>query len=146
MESRTRKSVRAGDFPVSLIMADCNYLKRTNDTLGHEYGDKLLKCIADIIKETIPENYIAMRVGGDEFLILCPHCPAEKASEIVDEMRRLLNERSDETLTLSASFGIHTVESPAEGSEFSFKEAYEMADRAMYIDKQAAHAAGRTVK
>ena len=42
MESRSKRFVRAGDLPVSLIMADCNYLKRTNDTLGHEYGDLLL--------------------------------------------------------------------------------------------------------
>ena len=87
-----------------------------------------------------------MRVGGDEFLILCPKCSAEKAGELVEDIRSMLDEHSDETLTLSASFGIHTVESPDEGSEFSFKEAYEMADRAMYIDKQAAHAAGRTVR
>lgn len=43
MESRSKRFVRAGDLPVSLIMADCNYLKRTNDTLGHEYGDLLLQ-------------------------------------------------------------------------------------------------------
>lgn len=72
MESRSGEFVRSGDFPVSLIMADCNYLKQTNDTLGHEYGDLLLKRVAHSIVQAIPKRCTAMRVGGDEFLILCP--------------------------------------------------------------------------
>ena len=67
MESRSKRFVRAGDLPVSLIMADCNYLKRTNDTLGHEYGDLLLQRVANVIQESVSPNDIAMRVGGDEF-------------------------------------------------------------------------------
>ena len=64
---------KEADYPASLIMADCNYLKRTNDTLGHEYGNLLLKRISRIIQESIPETAMAMaiRAGGDEFLIVC---------------------------------------------------------------------------
>lgn len=43
LEAESDHMVQAGDFPTSLIMADCNYLKRTNDTLCHEYGDLLLQ-------------------------------------------------------------------------------------------------------
>lgn len=137
MESRSKSFVRPGDFPVSLIMVDCNYLKRTNDTLGHEYGDLLLQRIANCIQETIPREYVAMRVGGDEFLILCAQCSGEKARQLVDEMRKKLAERSDAKLTLSAAFGVSTTE----GGEFNFERAYEAADREMYKDKQACHAA-----
>ena len=133
MESRSKRFVRAGDLPVSLIMADCNYLKRTNDTLGHEYGDLLLQRGANVIQESVSPNDVAMRVGGDEFLILCTHCPNDQAHALVDRIRQKLSQRSDEHLTLSVSFGVSTVE----GGEFSFDQAYEQADQEMYRDKQA---------
>lgn len=133
MESRSKHFVRAGDLPVSLIMADCNYLKRTNDTLGHEYGDLLLQRVANVIQEAVSPNDVAMRVGGDEFLILCTHCPNDQAHALVDRIRQKLSQRSDEHLTLSVSFGVSTVE----GGEFSFDQAYEQADQEMYRDKQA---------
>ena len=133
MESRSKRFVRAGDLPVSLIMADCNYLKRTNDTLGHEYGDLLLQRVANVIQESVSPNDVAMRVGGDEFLILCTHCPNDQAHALVDRIRQKLSQRSDEHLTLSVSFGVSTVE----GGQFSFDQAYEQADQEMYRDKQA---------
>ena len=64
LEAESDHMVQAGDFPTSLIMADCNYLKRTNDTMGHEYGDLLLQRTADAIRESIPKSCVAMRVGG----------------------------------------------------------------------------------
>lgn len=133
MEARSDQFVRSTDFPVSLIMADCNYLKRTNDTLGHEYGDLLLQRVANILSESVPENAIAMRVGGDEFLIVCTRCTAKEAHEVIETIRKKLKERSDSKLTLSVSFGVSTTEK----EEFSFKEAYEEADREMYKDKKA---------
>ena len=54
LETRMRCYVRADDFPASLIMADCNYLKRVNDTLGHEYGDLMLQRVARCIQDSIP--------------------------------------------------------------------------------------------
>lgn len=133
MESRNKNFVRSHDFPVSLIMADCNYLKRTNDTLGHEYGDLLLQKVAAIIKESISENCIAMRVGGDEFLIVCTRCTNEDAYLLIEQMQEKLAQRSDATLTLSVAFGVYTTND----KNFSFKEAYELADQEMYRNKHS---------
>lgn len=135
MESHCKNFICSDDYPVSLIMADCNYLKRTNDTLGHEYGDLLLQRIANIIQETVPEGSDAMRVGGDEFLIICPHCDSKAAHQLITAIRQKLTDRSDDTLTLSVSFGVSTT---ADG-EFDFTQAYEQADQEMYRDKQASH-------
>ena len=135
MESRAESFMRKDDLPVSLVMADCNYLKRTNDTLGHEYGDLLLQRVARCIQECLPQNGVAMRVGGDEFLILCASCPAERAAQLVAAIRKRLAENSDSVLTLSASFGAYTVESPG----VPFEKAYHMADQAMYREKQQYH-------
>ena len=108
MEMRSRENINTKDFPVTLIMADCNYLKRTNDTLGHEYGDLLLQRVAEILGETIPENCEVMRVGGDEFLIMGKNFSSERAARFVAETKEKLVQKSDDTLTLSVSFGIHT--------------------------------------
>lgn len=132
MEVKGRQFLRDGKLPVSLIMADCNYLKKTNDTLGHEYGDKLLQKVADIFQESVPDNCEVMRIGGDEFLILGRECPREQAEEIVAKIRRRFEEESSEMLPLSAAFGIHTTEEGA----FSFEKAYYLADQAMYRDKK----------
>ena len=133
MEVRSKEGVRVGDFPVSLIMVDCNYLKRTNDTLGHEYGDLLLQRIANAIVDTIPKSCIVMRVGGDEFLILCMQCNNQQAKNIISDIKEKLVERSDEKLILSAAFGAATVEDGA----FCFEEVYKKADQEMYRDKKA---------
>lgn len=136
MEAQSGKFFTEANCPVSLIMADCNYLKRTNDTLGHEYGDLLLKRVAGIITGEIPESAVAMRVGGDEFLILCPQVSREKAEALITAIRRKLAEKSEANLPLSVSFGVYT----AENREVSFKEAYDQADQAMYQDKQRSRA------
>ena len=135
MESRCESFMRKDELPVSLIMADCNYLKHTNDTLGHEYGDLLLQRVAKSIQECLPENCVAMRVGGDEFLIMCACCSVENVTRIVDSIRKKLKEHSDEVLKLSASFGTCTVET----SDISFQDAYNIADRVMYEEKQQHH-------
>ncbi len=137
LESRSKDMVRTGDYPVTLIMADCNYLKRTNDTMGHEYGDLLLQRVAEAIRESIPDNCLAMRVGGDEFLIIGMHVSEQEAEKIIEKIREKLREKSDETLQLSVSFGTAAMTDDS----VSFDTAYQQADDAMYREKQAAHAA-----
>ena len=67
-------------FPFTVIISDCNYLKKVNDQYGHEYGDILLKIVAGTLKEEIPEGSLVIRMGGDEFMILGNGIPEEKAS------------------------------------------------------------------
>ena len=117
----------------AVIMADCNYLKQTNDTKGHEFGDMLLQSVADGIKAVLPEKCIAMRVGGDEIFMVCPHTSKEKAEVLVQKMKEQMVKRSDEILQVSVSFGISTVEN----GEATFEEAYDEADQEMYKEKMA---------
>lgn len=137
LESRDGELMRAGDFPVSVVMADCNYLKRTNDTLGHEWGDRLLKRVAGVLQEGVPEDCLVMRIGGDEFLLVCPHTGDVEAEELVARLRRGLDAASDDTLALSVSFGVSTVYA----GEATFDDAFKAADEAMYAEKRLAHAA-----
>ena len=137
LETRMRHYVRADDFPASLIMADCNYLKRVNDTLGHEYGDLLLKRTARIIRSALPAGCTALRLGGDEFMILCEGCDAQQAEALVENIQSRFAKESDDRIPLSAAFGAHTTGT----GEFLFAEAYRCADRAMYENKRKMQAA-----
>lgn len=123
-------------LPVSVIMLDCNYLKRANDLYGHEMGDELLRRTASVLRRAAGEKFVPMRVGGDEFLLMCPHTDRESARQVVRDLRHGLAAASDEVLTLSASFGIATAETPG----CTLDEIYHAADHNMYQEKREVHA------
>ena len=75
------EQLKGAVMPVTIIMGDCNYLKRVNDAYGHEYGDLLLKRVGRVIRENLPPESVALRMGGDEFLIACSHFSAEEAEQ-----------------------------------------------------------------
>ncbi len=98
-------------FPFTVIMSDCNYLKEVNDQFGHEYGDILLKIVAGILKEEMPEDSPVIRMGGDEFMILGNGITEEKASELMTNIRESLKRKSKEKIPLSLAMGSYTVQS-----------------------------------
>ena len=119
-------------FPFTVIMSDCNYLKKVNDQFGHEYGDILLKIIAGTLKEEMPEDSPVIRMGGDEFMILGNGIAEEKASELMENIRESLKRKSKEKIPLSLAMGSYTVQS----KDFSFDEVCHEADLRMYADKK----------
>ncbi len=54
-------------------MVDVNGLKLTNDAFGHIAGDQLLMKVATILQLNSPEDGFVSRIGGDEFVIVCPN-------------------------------------------------------------------------
>ena len=76
-----------------------------------------------------------MRVGGDEFLILCPKCSSDQAAELIARIRRRLAARSDGILTLDVAFGSYT----AQDDSLTFDQVFHRADRAMYENKIEMH-------
>lgn len=74
--------------PFSLALIDLDYFKRINDTLGHAFGDKVLRAFADEATATLRDSDLIARWGGEEFLVLLPDTPASQAVAII---QRLLN-------------------------------------------------------
>lgn len=132
LEVRARPALKEAKLPITVVMADCNYLKKTNDTYGHEYGDLLLKRVARIIRSALPAGCTALRIGGDEFMILCEGCDEQQGKALVEDIRRRFAQETDDRVPLSVAFGAHTTKA----GEFSFPEAYRRADRAMYENKR----------
>ncbi len=54
-------------FPINVLMADIDYLKETNDSLGHQAGDELLRRAAAVLKQGFRKEDVIARIGGDEF-------------------------------------------------------------------------------
>ena len=128
VEEKKKKMI----FPFTVIMSDCNYLKKVNDQYGHEYGDILLKIVADTLKEEIPEYSPVIRMGGDEFMILGNGITEEKAFELMANIRESLKRKSKKKNPLSLAMGSYTIQS----KDFSFEEVCHEADLRMYADKK----------
>lgn len=136
------EQLKGAIMPITIIMGDCNYLKRVNDAYGHEYGDLLLKRVGRVIRENLPPESVALRMGGDEFLIACSHFSAEEAEQLIERLHGELARQSDDRLKLDVAFGYHTV---TEGP-FDYTAVYHAADRDMYRNKRktADHTDGKT--
>lgn len=118
--------------PISIIIADVNNLKIVNDTYGHQKGDQLLKNIAQIIKDSCREEEIIARIGGDEFIILLPQTSKNIAQEILERIRKNLNETDfiDE-IKMSAALGL----SVKNKKEEKFDNIIKQAEDRMYKNK-----------
>jgi len=124
----------------SMIFADINRMKLINDKYGHLQGDIALCTVADAIKATMPSDWIAVRFGGDEF-IMVGSCVNKHEADYLKErlsinLKRIIEER-ELCFPLSASFGA-VVMDPEEN--YSLEEYLRKADEAMYVMKQKAHA------
>ncbi len=60
--------------PYGILMVDIDFFKMINDTYGHDVGDEAIRIIARVIKDTIRKSDIAIRFGGEEFLVLLHNC------------------------------------------------------------------------
>ncbi len=112
----------------SLIIFDLDNFKLINDTYGHSMGDFVLQRISESISACLRKKDIFARWGGDEFIILLPDCPYEKAIKYIDKINSRLNHLGLPLKhPISCSFGIATT------AEENCPEALiHKADMAMY--------------
>ena len=121
----------AENLPLSIIFADINGLKMTNDIFGHAAGDELIKKIAEILQASCRTNDVIGRVGGDEFIVLLPKTANENSITIMDRIRDSLSQENVAAIKCSISLGCDTkVESAQE-----FTEVMANAENQMYKDK-----------
>lgn len=73
--------------PFSVVMMDLDFFKKYNDAYGHAAGDRLLAEVANLILKEIREIDLAVRYGGEEFLIVLPEAEIEAAAEVAERIR-----------------------------------------------------------
>lgn len=119
-------------FPVSVVMADVDGLKKVNDLHGHAAGDRMLRQAATVLLETFRAEDVVARIGGDEFAVLLPltdrHIVAELLKRIASSQEVVNCSGSD--CVVSLSLGSATVRKGE-----SLTKAIHRADMQMYQHK-----------
>ncbi len=84
---------RYGDT-FSLIMLDIDWFKDVNDRYGHQAGDKVLRAVADKIKESVRKSDMVFRYGGEEFMVIMPNTGISNALKLAERIRRNIERMS----------------------------------------------------
>ena len=119
----------------SILLIDADNFKKVNDTFGHKQGDEVIKELAVYLRSSVRGSDIVCRLGGDEFLIICPHCTRETAITVGE---KILKNKSpvktpDGTVCWEGSLSIGVAE--ADLSITGSEELIKIADKAMYKSK-----------
>lgn len=119
-----------------LLFLDIDGLKTVNDTLGHEMGDLLIGSMAEIIRRNVGENELAMRYGGDEFVIFGSLMPEGRMEELLQTIRCEMDawNNSNKAFKMSASVGSSRFMAEEIGD---LSERIEQADKRMYEEKRS---------
>lgn len=120
---------------IGVAMLDLNRLKYTNDTLGHEAGDAMIRRFSNILRNSIPKSNTICRWGGDEFTVLFSDSKQESVEACLNRIHEAVNEYN----ASGAKPEIHYAAGYALSSELpglSRSELLKVADGRMYKDKQ----------
>jgi diguanylate cyclase (GGDEF)-like protein len=126
--------------PVAAIIIDLNGLKETNDSLGHEAGDSMLRRLGEVLNEAVAAPNCAARIGGDEFAVLMPGCDWMEVAVMTENIEKLLkiNNQFFSDAPIEIAMGA-AVSEAGEGMESVIRRA----DLLMYARKQEYYAARR---
>ena len=132
------KRAKRHAYPVSLLMLDIDDFKLVNDRHGHLAGDKLLKEIAEKLRQQIREIDFLARFGGDEYAIILPYTQREDAAAIAERTRALFENCAvavNDHISLSISMSIGVADF-APGVDTA-QDVIQKADKALYAAKFA---------
>jgi diguanylate cyclase (GGDEF)-like protein len=138
-QERIREEFKRSDRfrqTLALLMIDVDDFKRINDTFGHQAGDRVLRRIARVLRESLRAVDVAARYGGDEFAIILPDTDLREASEVAERLRRSVEKHpffvggTSVTLTLSLGAAARLPQSPVLSEEL-----IKMADHALFQAK-----------
>jgi diguanylate cyclase (GGDEF)-like protein len=119
----------------SVVIFDLDYFKTVNDRFGHAMGDWVLKKVSDCVKQQVRTIDVFGRLGGEEFLVILPHCTSADAKKFIERcvecFQGIEHPKLPSDFEITASFGV------AEKSNGeSLEELIIEADNAMYRAKR----------
>ena len=135
---RIEKSIPKGEAEFGIAMIDLNFLKRTNDTYGHDKGNISIKNLSDIVCQIFAHSPV-FRIGGDEFVVVLERQDFKNRQNLVDIFNHTVERFSkDESLPpwerVSASLGYAVYDAEIDKC---VEDVFKRADKEMYNRKQA---------
>ena len=117
--------------PLTILMLDLNGLKQINDTFGHPAGDFVLRSFAERLQSAIRGSDVAIRLGGDEFLVLLPECKVSEVQLVLNRLNSIVVDFDESKIPIGFAAG-STDYIPGESSQTMMTRA----DTALYADKR----------
>lgn len=140
---REIKKARSSSGYLSVLFCDMDRLKRINDELGHDAGDRVLRQVGAAMKHKLRSSDVIGRYGGDEFVVILPSITRETAFDRADQLIAAVgsvNESLPDDLRVGLSVGIATF--PFDGQDYA--TLVRVADQAMYLAKREGGNRSRT--
>ncbi|NNF51713.1 MAG: GGDEF domain-containing protein [Gammaproteobacteria bacterium] len=133
LQKELDRAARIG-HETSLLLIDIDHFKRVNDELGHQAGDKIIRLLADTIRNTFRHSDLPCRYGGEEFAVIMPDAGMSIAERQAHRLRSNLAEAvADAPRPVTITVGIASF--PGDAQEAS--ELLALADKRLYAGKHA---------
>lgn len=130
---KRNKSENENEYTIAIF--DIDDFKKVNDTYGHQAGDCVLKVVSNLIEENSKDDYIAVRWGGEEFILYMPQTSAERAYDILTELSSKISltnvDFDDQKLSVTVTVGMCT------GTDLTeYESVIRRADDKLYYGKR----------
>ena len=132
LAAEVSRSERRG-HPLTVLTLDLNNFKEINDTYGHPAGDQVLQEFASRLNKVIRGSDLAVRLGGDEFLVVLPECTLEQLKQVLDRLNSFEIDWQGKKIAVTFSAGWKDYEMGERPEEMLAR-----ADEALYASKRAA--------
>jgi diguanylate cyclase (GGDEF)-like protein len=138
LEKEWASSERSG-LPLALLLLDIDHFKSVNDSHGHDVGDQVLRETARAAHHAMRTSDTCTRMGGEEFLVICPGTPLEGATQLAERIRAAVEGNKIEVPgftrgNVTISLGVASNE---QGGLDSVEALLKAADEAVYDAKRA---------
>jgi diguanylate cyclase (GGDEF)-like protein len=131
-------SARRDEQPIAVLLCDIDHFKRLNDSFGHDFGDKALLCIADVLRTFAKGgNFIVGRQGGDEHVMMLPGIHLNEASAVADSIRTACAKATIAGQVIGAGLSVSIGVAVCPGSQASLSALTRRADVALYDAKRS---------
>ncbi|HEV7571420.1 MAG TPA: GGDEF domain-containing protein, partial [Thermoanaerobaculia bacterium] len=138
IDSEMNRSLRHRS-PVSLIMLDIDHFKRVNDSFGHSAGDRVLRSVGQVLRDSCRVYDVAGRYGGEEFCVVLPETKVGNTTVVAERIRERLAasrfEVGSDSVVVTASIGIAGIDSIESEVALSPSILIDRADQALYSAK-----------
>ena len=121
------------NYPFSVLYIDLDHFKKINDSYGHSIGDVVLKSVSKLLLSIFRGGDTPVRMGGEEFIILLPHCDGTNAVNRAQSLLSQIRGLRPANIYITASIGVTEIPRSA---QIGSKELFVTADEAVYAAKK----------